>query len=121
MIPSINGLRKHCVTCLFEEFDSYPPEDQKTVDPPYRKRQVLTEHMRKMERYNILRLKSELSGPLVAYVKCDLDENRLRGLLRNVKNFSNSGEYSVFSGSYYGKHVSFLGTGRACEFADRTL
>jgi uridine phosphorylase len=86
-------------------------ENQKTVDPPYRKRQVLTEHLRKIERYNILRLKSELSGPLVAYVKCDLDENRLRGLLRNVKNFSNSGEYSVFSGSYYGKHVNFLGTG----------
>ena len=72
---------------------------------------VLVRDLRKLERFNLLRLKGELTGPAVVYVKCDFDEANLRGLLRNVENLSDSGEYSVFSGTYNGKHVNFLGTG----------
>jgi len=71
----------------------------------------LADHLRNLERFTILRLKSEPSGPVVVYVKCDFDEKRLSGLLKNPKNLNDSGEYSVFSGAYAGKQVTFLGTG----------
>jgi uridine phosphorylase len=71
----------------------------------------LAEQLRKLGRFDILRLKSELTGSLVVYVKCDFDDGRLRGLLKNLKNLNNSGEYSVFSGTYGGERINFLGTG----------
>lgn len=71
----------------------------------------MAEQLRKPERFDILRLKSELTGPIVVYVKCDFDDGRLRGFLKNLKNLNNSGEYSVFFGTYGGERINFLGTG----------
>jgi len=71
----------------------------------------LTHHDKRADRFNILRLRSQPKGALIAFVRCDFDEKALVRLLDGVRYLTNSDEYSLFSGGYGQKIVNFLGTG----------
>lgn len=71
----------------------------------------MTRRAGRPDRFNILRLKSQPTGALITFVRCDFDEKDLEKLLRNVRYLSESNEYSFFSGTYGRKNVNFLGTG----------
>lgn len=71
----------------------------------------MTPRTQTLDRFNILRLKSQPAGPLIAFVRCDFDERDLEKLVKDTRNLSDSNEYSLFSGTYGRKTVNFLGTG----------
>lgn len=71
----------------------------------------LTHRTQRLDRFNILRLKSQPTGPLITFVRCDFVEKDLVKLLDGVRYLSKSNEYSLFSGTYGQKKVNFLGTG----------
>jgi uridine phosphorylase len=71
----------------------------------------MTHSARKWNRFKLLRLKSQPSGPLITFVRCDFDEKHLTKLMRNVRYLTESNEYSFFSSTYNRRNVNFLGTG----------
>jgi uridine phosphorylase len=71
----------------------------------------MTKRAERKNRFNLLRLRTQPTGPLVTFVRCDFDEKDLVKLVRNVRYFSSSNEYSLFSATYGRRTVNFLGTG----------
>lgn len=71
----------------------------------------MTHRTQRLDRFNILRLKSQPTGPLITFVRCDFDEKDLVKLVTSLRYFSESYEYSLFSGTYGRQTVNFLGTG----------
>lgn len=71
----------------------------------------MTSRTQTLDRFNILRLKSQPTGPLITFVRCDFDERDLVKLVKDIRDLSESNEYSLFSGTYGQKTVNFLGTG----------
>jgi uridine phosphorylase len=65
--------------------------------------------MRKI--FDILKLKEKLKGPVITYVRTDFRDEDLTGLCKNVRRLNDSLEYPVFSCSYNGKAINFVGTG----------
>ena len=71
----------------------------------------MTHRTQRPDRFNILRLKSQPTGAVITFVRCDFDEKDLVKQLKDVHYLTESNEYSLFSGRYGRKKVNFLGTG----------
>ncbi len=66
-----------------------------------------------IQTFNILRLTSKPTGPLITYVKSDFEETALKSLGHQVSYLSRSGEYSVFTLTHESKglNLTFMATG----------
>ena len=64
-----------------------------------------------IQTFNILRLKSKPSGPMITYVKSDFEESALKKSVSDVRYLSESDEYSVFSCTYKQQELNFMATG----------